>query len=278
MTRPVRIEYAGAFYHLTTRGNQFAAIFSDDADRGVFLEILSQTCRRYRWQCYAYCLMNNHYHLLVETLSPNLSLGMRQLNGVYTQRFNRRHNTAGHVFQGRFQAVVAEKEAWFLELCRHVVLNPVRSGTVTWPEEWPWSSYGATAGTADCPDFLAAEKILAALAPDELRARWAYRKFVIKGLDKDSPWKSLAGRHVLGSPEFVSSLKPHLEEGAPRSLRFAGRPALKEIFGETGSRAERNRRIQTAHMQHGYTLKELGDYLGLHYSTVSKALKKIGAV
>lgn len=127
MARPLRIEYPGAVYHLTSRGNRQEAIFQDDEDRYGFLDIFGKTVRRYNWICHAYCLMDNHYHLLVETPDGNLSLGMRQLNGLFTQLINRRHGKVGHVFQGRFKSILVEKEAHLLELCRYVVLNPVRA-------------------------------------------------------------------------------------------------------------------------------------------------------
>ena len=153
MSRPLRIEYPGAVYHVTSRGDARRPIFCDDKDRLLFLEVLASIVSRFHWLCHAYCLMNNHYHLIVETPEGNLSRGMRQLNGVYTQRFNRRHRKPGHVFQGRYKAIVVEKESYLLELCRYVVLNPVRAKAVETPEAWNWSSYRATAGSTDIPEL-----------------------------------------------------------------------------------------------------------------------------
>jgi REP-associated tyrosine transposase len=126
MARPLRLEFPGAIYHLTGRGNARQKIFFADPDRELFLDTFGGVVSRYGWICHAYCLMANHYHLLVETPKANLSLGMRQLNGVYTQAFNRRHKRVGHLFQGRFKAILVEKESYLLELCRYIVLNPVR--------------------------------------------------------------------------------------------------------------------------------------------------------
>ena len=134
MARPLRIEYPGAVYHITSRGNARADIFLMDDDRQVFLDILGNTVEKYNWLCHAFCLLDNHYHLLIETPDPNLSLGMRQLNGVYTQTFNRTHDRVGHVFQGRYKAILVEKESHLLELCRYVVLNPVRAKMVSKPD------------------------------------------------------------------------------------------------------------------------------------------------
>ena len=140
MVRPLRIEYPGAVYHLTSRGNARDPIFLDDADRYLFLDLLGDLVDRYNWLCHGYCLMDNHYHLLVETIDANLSTGMRQLNGIYTQKFNRQHDRVGHLFQGRYKAIVVEKESYLLELCRYIVLNPVRAKIVNNPGKYRWSS------------------------------------------------------------------------------------------------------------------------------------------
>ena len=124
MARPIRIEFAGAFYHVTARGDRQEDIYLSDQDRIGFLSILEQVCNRFNWLVHAYCLMDNHYHLLVETPDSNLGKGMRQLNGVYTQTSNRTHGKVGHVFQGRYKAILVEKETYLLELARYIVLNP----------------------------------------------------------------------------------------------------------------------------------------------------------
>jgi len=145
MARPLRIEFPGAVYHVTSRDNTRAPIFIDDSDREDFLSILGSVVRRYNWLCHAYCLMGNHYHLIIETIEGNISRGMRQLNGVYTQKFNWKHARTGHIFQGRFKAILVEKESYLLEVSRYVVLNPVRANMVERPEAWRWSNYAATA-------------------------------------------------------------------------------------------------------------------------------------
>ncbi|HOT05532.1 MAG TPA: transposase, partial [Atribacter sp.] len=160
MARPVRIEFPGALYHITARGNKKENIFNHDRDRMVFLKILNETIIRYQFICYAYCLMPNHYHLLIETPNGNLSLGIRELNGVYAQKLNWAYKTVGHVFQGRFKAILVEKESYLLELCRYIVLNPVRAGMVQYPWDWQWSSYQATAGQAEKLKFLSTDWIL----------------------------------------------------------------------------------------------------------------------
>ena len=156
MARPLRIEFENALYHVTSRGDGQEDIYMDDEDRLDYLGVLAEVCERFNWVLQAYCLMSNHYHLLIETPDSNLSKGMRQLNGVYTQRFNRKHQRVGHVFQGRYKAILVEKDAYLLELARYMVLNPVRAQMVRSAKDWPWSSfcnvlerYGPHAGACD---------------------------------------------------------------------------------------------------------------------------------
>ena len=154
MSRPIRIEFSGALYHVTSRGDRREAIYEDDVDRERFLSVLGQVSEDFNWVCHAWCLMDNHYHLLIETPDGNLSKGMRQLNGVYTQYSNRRHRRVGHLFQGRYKAILIDGDSYLLELARYVVLNPVRAGMVKGPGEWPWSSYLAMVGKQSSPPWL----------------------------------------------------------------------------------------------------------------------------
>ncbi len=280
MARPLRIEFPGAVYHVTSRGNARADIFDVDSDREIFLKILGQVVRRFNWLCHAYCLMDNHYHLLIETPEVNLSAGMRQLNGVYTQAFNRAHGRDGHVFKGRFKAVLVEKENHLLELCRYVVLNPVRAAMVERPEQYPWSSYLPALGKAASPAFLTTEWILGNFSASLAEARRRYRQFVQEGLDAaESPWEKLSGQILLGSEAFVQQAKELLGgrediPEIPRTQRHVGRPSLDELFppGTAARKQERNSLIHLAHGTHGYTLKEISEILGVHYTTISKVI------
>jgi putative transposase len=166
MSRPLRIEFAGAVYHVMARGNARETIFLDDEDRESFVANLGRVAGRFDWRVWAWCLMGNHYHLLVETLKPTLSRGMREVNGVYTQGFNRRHGRVGHVLQGRYKAVVVDKDSYLIELSRYVVLNPVRAGLVADAGDWRWSSYAAVMGKARAPDWLAVDDTLSLFHPD----------------------------------------------------------------------------------------------------------------
>jgi REP element-mobilizing transposase RayT len=281
MARPLRIEYPGAVYHVTSRGNKKGSIFEDDEDREAFLDIVHSCVERYGWVCHGYCLMGNHYHLLMETPQANLSVGMRQLNGVYTQRFNRAHESVGHLFQGRFKALLVEKESYLLELCRYIVLNPVRSGMVDDPGKWPWSSYLATAGRVRRPPFLRVDWVRSQFHRDWEQAVVAYERFVLSGMRKDEcPWENVRGRVVLGSEGFMRELGERLDavrdiKEIPKVERFSARPSLTALLPAQGNKEARSRGIVSAHLEHGYTLKEIAAHLGIHYSTVSKAFKRL---
>ncbi len=279
MARPLRIEFEGAVYHVTSRGNAGQKIFLDDADRQVFLEVLSSVVERFNWLCHAYCLMGNHYHLVIETPEGNLSRGMRQLNGVFTQRFNRRHGRSGHLLQGRYTAIVIDKDAYLLAVCRYVVLNPVRAGMVGDAGRWKWSSYRATAGRVSAPPFLTEDWVLSQFARNKAEARAEYRRFVSAGKKVPSPWEELKGQILLGTEDFVGNLKGMLKGKeqvgeVPRIQRYAGRPSLDVQFarGKVVTRKAREKCIRQAYMKYGYTLREIAEHLGVHYSTVSRAL------
>jgi putative transposase len=283
MARPLRIEYPNAVYHVTSRGNARSDIYFDDTDRENFLSVMGKVIKRYNWLCHAYCLMDNHYHILIETPDGNLSQGMRQLNGIYTQNFNRRHFRGGHVFQGRFKAVIVDKESHLLELCRYVVLNPVRAGIVTSPNHWHWSSYRSTVGTTKKESYLTTEWILAQFGLMQAEAQQNYRRFVAEGIvEAKKPWEKLKGQIIFGSDAFIGrvreffSSKEKVQE-IPRLQRFAGRPALETLFpaNEIRTKTERNHAIIQAHVGYGYTLKEIATYLHLHYTTISKVIHTV---
>ena len=209
MARPLRLEFSGAVYHVTSRGNARQDIVVDDRDRSQFLTLLAHVVDRYEWLCHAYCLMDNHYHLLIETPQPNLSLGMRQLNGRYTQAYNRRHERVGHLLQGRFTAILVEKEAHLLALCRYVVLNPVRAKLVSHPRRWAWSSYRATVGEIKAHAWLTIDWILGQFGARVRPAQERYRAFVAEGRGGPRPWEQLRGQIYLGSEEFVARHQPN---------------------------------------------------------------------
>jgi putative transposase len=275
MARPLRLEFAGALYHVTSRGDRREDIYDNNNDKTQFLSLLSCVCQTYNWVCHAYCLMTNHYHLLIETPDGNLSKGMRQLNGVYTQRFNRSHGRVGHVFQGRYKAVFVEKESYLLELSRYIVLNPVRARMVHSAGEWSWSSYQATAGLSPALPFLATDWLLACFGHQKKRAIEGYKKFVAEGAGQPSPWESLRNQVYLGGEQFVEGMQSLIDgekelSEIPVSQR---RPLAKPLATYQKHAMDRNSAIVAAYESGGYTLKGLGEYFGLHYSTVSGILK-----
>jgi REP element-mobilizing transposase RayT len=277
MARPLRIEYPGALYHVTSRGNARHKIFKTDKDRLYFIELLGIIADRFRWLCYAYCLMDNHYHLVIETQEANLANGMRQLNGVYTQKYNRKYQKTGHVFQGRYKAIIVDRDSYFLELCRYVVLNPVRAHAVEKAEDWKWSSYRAAAGSADAPPFLATDGILGLFSKKKTRACELYRKFVAKGLSGTSPWQELKDQIYLGDAPFIGKIKnlrsrEKTNREIPRAQREAAKPDLGHLF-DVPTRADRNKAMYVAHVVHRYTLRQIGDHVGLHYTTVSRIIR-----
>ena len=280
MARPLRLEFPGAIYHVTARGNARNAIFIGDEDRALFLDGLGEVVARFGWRCHAYCLMDNHYHLLIETPEANLSRGMRQLNGVYTQRFNRRHGRVGHVFQGRFKAIVVDRDSYLLELCRYVVLNPIRAGVIKKIERYAWSSYPATLGLAERPAWLETDWVLGQFAKTRAVARRRYAEFVAEGRSLPSPWSAVRGQALLGSDTFVEKMRPLLEgvrelKEIPRTQRLLHRPSLVKMFTKAvqGDKVLRDEAIRKAYLDYGYSMATIAHHAGVHYSTVSKVIK-----
>jgi REP element-mobilizing transposase RayT len=181
MARRPRLELAGGYFHVTSRGNRRQPVFTDRRDRQRFLVLLDDVVTRHQWRCHAYCLMGNHYHLVLETPEANLSSGMWHLNGLYAQAFNRRHEVDGHLFQRRFHSILVESDWHMLELTRYVVLNPVRAGVCPHPGDWAWSSYRATAGIGHVPRLLTVDWLLGHFGPTRRQATSGYRAFIDEG-------------------------------------------------------------------------------------------------
>ncbi|HEY7863270.1 MAG TPA: transposase [Thermoanaerobaculia bacterium] len=214
MARPLRPEFEGAVYHVMARGHEKRELFLDDRDRRRFLEILGESCTRQGWVVHAYCLMGNHYHLLLETPRGVLSSGMHDLNGHYAQWFNHRYGRTGHLFEGRFRAIVVEKHAHLLELTRYIVLNPVRSGLVSTPGDWVWSNYLSTAGFREGPSWLETDWTLTQFARSRRAARECYWRFVQEGLDRPLSEPPVRSGIYLGSDEFIAVLRLTRQEYA----------------------------------------------------------------
>lgn len=279
MTRPLRLEFAGALYHITSRGNRRENIYEDDEDRSGFLGLLGAACHRFHWKVYAYCLMSNHYHLLLETQEGNLAKGMRQLNGVYTQQFNRRHQRVGHVFQGRYKAILVQKDAHLLELGRYVVLNPVRASMVGNAGAWPWSSYQAMIDEGRAPDWLDRDWLLAQFGQNRAQAVRSYVGFVNDGVGKPSPWGKLSHQIFLGDDEFISGfigMKP--QDDLVEIPKTERQPLVKSLMQYRIEYPQRDEAMARAYRSGAYTMKQIASFFSVHYMTVSRAVRKLGDV
>ena len=276
MARPLRIEYAGALYHVTSRGDRQEAIFDDDQDRSAFLNILGKVVSRFRWRCHAYCLMGNHYHLMIETPEANLTKGMRQLNGVFTQWSNRRHKRSGHLLQGRYKAILVDRDAYFLELARYIVLNPVRAAMVKHPRLWAWSSYGATLGATAAPVWLTTDNLLAEFGKRRAVARRKYQEFIADGMGAESIWKDLQGQIYLGDDDFVEQMKGRLGErdedvNIPKVQQRGAAPKLSALRSRYKKRDDA---IRAAYETGAYSYQQIAKEFGVHFTTVGRVVRQ----
>lgn len=237
--------------------------------------MLAEVVERFNWVCHAYCLMSNHYHLVVEPPEGNLSKGMRQLNGVYTQSSNRRHGRTGHLFQGRFKAILVDKDSYLLELARYVVLNPVRARVVKAPGDYSWSSYRAMVGEAPIPGWLATDGLLAQFGKRRAEALRRYRRFVQEGIGAAGVWSNVSQQIYLGDERFVKRMQAKAERlgdelSIPRAQRRAPAPTLAKLERWHRSRGEA---MAAAHATGAYSYREIGEYFGLHPASVGRIVR-----
>lgn len=269
VARALRIQFPGALYHVTARGNAGQAIYCDDEDRDGFLGILARAVSRFAWLCHAFCLMGNHYHVLIETPRPNLAQGMRDLNGTYAQHFNERHGRIGHLFQGRYRAILVQKERHLLELSRYIVRNPVRAALCAHPADWPWTSYLGTAGLGRSPIFLTTDWLLGQFSDERIEAQTRYRAFVDE-LEAPAVPAPRSGLY-LGSGEFIERHSPKVPvQDVPRSQWEPIRPPLAALFEQAGDDG-----MLAAFYSHGYQLREIAHHLGIHPSTAGRRLRRL---
>jgi putative transposase len=264
MARPLRIELAGGIHHVTARASSTSALFRDDTDRKRFLDYLGEVACKLRWSPLSYCLMGTHYHLLVETPQPNLSAGMRDLNGSFAQWRNRRDGTRGPVFAGRFYSGLVQHDRHLLAASRYIVLNPVEAGLCDRPEDWAWSSHRAACAGRSTP-VLNAERLLGFFGNPETDARSRYRKFV-EDTTPDTEGPNGSGVHgdFIFARAYVPPQLPSQE--IPRRFLASRRPPLDEILAS----APTEESVVAAHRVHGYLLKEIASKLGVHPSTVGR--------
>ena len=292
MVRPLRIEYPGAVYHLTSRGDRREPIAKDDIDRVAFLSIAGHALERFDAHAWAYCLMGNHYHLVIRTREANLSRLMRHINGVYTQTFNSRHQLTGHLFQGRFKAILVDSDSYLLEVCRYVDLNPVRAQMVDRPDAYRWSSYRALAGLADQPDWLDVHSVHEQLAPGKSAAYAAakYAQFVSEGKGIQLWDDHLRQQIYLGDDEFIARMQKHAgldaqSANSPGVRRKANvskiqssAPALDSDIRRYAdikheSKTKRNQNMANAFYQGGHTQTAIALAFDVSSSTVSRVIK-----
>ena len=275
MSRPLRLEFSGALYHVTARGDRHEPIFEDDQDRRGWLEIMGQALERFDARCFAFCLMPNHYHAVLETRRANLSRLMRHVNGVYTQRYNRRHDKVGHLFQGRLKAILVDRDAYFLEVCRYVDLNPVRAGLVKSPQDWNWSSYRAHMGLEDHQAWLDSRSLLGQFADSERTGRRRYAEFVAQGHGVRLWDEVLTGQIYLGDARFVTraQAKGGLRKASREIPRAQRRGKVLPLRRYLRHKERRDEGIARAYCEGGYTQSAIAAALGLSVSRISRVIR-----
>ncbi len=278
MTRPLRLEYPGALYHVTSRGDRKEAIYVDDHDRTAWLETLALVCTRFNFVVHGYCQMTNHFHLVVETVEGNLSQGMRQLNGLYSRYFNRRYKLVGHLFQARYKAILVQKESYLLELSRYVLLNPLRANVVSSLDDWPWSSYRHFKGAVAAPVWLDVDWLLSQFGSQRRKALEGFDRFLMDGLGCQNPLAKISHALILGDDEFV---KIHQQPVSPMMLREVSRPqrrvlslSLPEYETRFPSREEA---MAKAYLSTAFTMAKIAEHFGVSYKTVSRAVARYEA-
>jgi putative transposase len=286
MSRPLRIEFEGAIYHVTSRGDRREPIYRDDLDRTAHLAVVAQAMERFDAQVLAYCLMGNHYHLVLHTRSANLSRLMRHLNGVYTQTFNRRHNLVGHLFQGRFKAILVDRDAYLLEVVRYVELNPVRAAIASDPLAWPWSSYAAHVGQTPTPPWLDSDGLhsfmlgRAVAGPADSRsAALAYARHVADGVGR-SLWETALRQQVyLGDEDFVEKMQRRADPSGKDAAKSREIPKTQRLAPRTfqqclAAAPTREAALLVAYRNHGITMTALAAELGLSVSRISRLIAR----
>ena len=279
MARRPRLQFPGAVYHVMSRGNRKNTIFHDALDYARFQDVMRCAVRLYAVRVFAFCLMPNHYHIVLDTPRSNLSDAMQYVNGVFAQKSNKRYHQTGHVFGDRFRSLLIERDGYLKRASRYVVRNPVRAGIAGRAAEWPWSSYQATAGTERPPEWLTVDWIQWAFKAQHVeQARLRYVAYV------NEPKRAAESRDpradVYGSAQFKARVAAAIQERkderlVPRVLITRKRPSLESVFSTTdSSRVERDRAIHRCRVEHGYRVAEIARFLDVHPSTVCRAVQR----
>ncbi|HMW57736.1 MAG TPA: transposase [Burkholderiaceae bacterium] len=288
MSRPLRIEFPGAVYHVTSRGDRREPIYRDDEDREAHLAVIARAMERFDAQALAYCLMGNHYHLVLQTRQANLSRLMRQVNGVYTQAFNRRHGVAGHLFQGRFKAILVDRDAYLLALCLYVERNPVAAGLVATAKDWRWSSCRAHTGHDGVPPWLDSDGLYGQLLGrpvkskgDRTKAAQQYAALVEDdAADGSTFWQeALRGQIFLGDEDFVARMQAQAAGSSRGAVDIpkAQRRGPFDLQRHLAESADRDGAMLSAYRDHGMTMTAIAAEAGLSVSRVSRVIKALEA-
>jgi putative transposase len=273
MTRPLRLDFPGALYHVTSRGDRCGPIYRDDSDRRTWLKVLALACERHHCVIHSFCQMTNHYHLMIETVEPNLPQCMRQLNGLYSQLFNRRHRLVGHMFQGRYKAILVQKDSYLLELSRYIVLNPVRANIVQSLDDWQWSSHRYFVGDSAPPDWLECSWLLSRFGDKSTGAAAAYQAFVLAGIGQPSPLKATRHQILLGDDAFVSEHKQlQRSEGLVETKRIERRAVALSLADYQDRHPDRAEAMARAYLSTAYTMPQIASAFGVSTKTVSRAV------
>lgn len=281
MSRPLRLEFAGAVYHVTSRGDRRELIYRDDHDRDEHLAVLELAMDRFDAQVLAYCLMGNHYHLVLHTRSANLSRLMRHLNGVFTQRFNRRHGLVGHLFQGRYKAILVDRDAYLLSLCRYVERNPVATRIVPAAADWAWSSCRAHLGLAPTPPWLDSDGLHGYLlgrpvlnSADRRSAIAAYAALLEQEDDPGLWAQGLRQQVFMGSEDFVARMLENAAQGSLANAEIPRRQRARptSLAALMAACSSREQALHAAYTQHGMTMTRLAHELGLSVSRISRLI------
>ncbi|MGH7885145.1 MAG: transposase [Thermodesulfobacteriota bacterium] len=271
MARPLRIEFPGALYYISSAGNGGNNIFKDSQDGSLLLDALDGVCARFKWRCFSYCFMSDGYHLIVENHEANLSKGMRQLNGIYTQSYNRHHNTGGHVFQGRFKSIFIQKDKFLIPLIKEIFLFPLKSGFVKHPSQFKWSSCKYLYGKEKTPDW-----IENGWFDEKNFSLEKFDSFLMDG-DETNILKQIKKQIFLGDDDFISYVQSRINQKnisneIPKTQ--ITKPVSKTYAEILSDSESKNEAIAKTYLTGKYSLKEIGEYVGIHYSGISKIVSE----
>ncbi|MGH7884423.1 MAG: helix-turn-helix domain-containing protein [Thermodesulfobacteriota bacterium] len=294
MTRPLRLAFEDACYHITSRGNRKDNIFIDNADKEMFIRKLNETLNKFSIVCYAYCLMHNHYHLFIKTPKGNISSAMHNLNTSYTNWFKARHQIVGVVFQGRYKSLLVDEDSYALQLSTYIHLNPVRAGMVEKPEEYIWSSYLDYMGKRRTLENMDTDLVLSSFGNDNKKAINKYKSFLKENMDIDNPMNNTYKSVAVGSEkylkrieEMISGIGKNREIKETKNLQKISPEKIikiisnkfglneKEVISKKRGNIYRQLAIYIVKISTDLSLKEIGETFNMDYSDVSQTCRRL---